>query len=32
MDDRINALAAAPVDSDPDMDKALRRVREGGSR
>jgi hypothetical protein len=25
-------LAAAPNDSDPDMDEALRRVRAGGAR
>ncbi|MFC9954270.1 hypothetical protein ACFVIN_28160 [Streptomyces prasinus] len=25
-------LTAAPTDSDPDMDEALRRVRQGGKR
>ncbi len=32
MPDRTNTLPAAPTDSDPDMDEALRRVRQGGKR
>ncbi|CAD12021.1 hypothetical protein ABID80_001119 [Streptomyces sp. PvP037] len=29
MTDRTNNLATCPTDSDPDMDEALRRVRQG---
>ncbi|PWS53009.1 hypothetical protein DLE01_01350 [Streptomyces sp. FT05W] len=32
MSDRINALFVGMTDSDPDMDEALRRVRQGGAR
>lgn len=29
MNDGTSAIQAAPTDSDPDMDEALRRVRQG---